>query len=73
MIHTQHNIMTNYVFLLDNLGCVRFAGSGPASDEDVSRLIRFTKELTTATTTSKTGTSSKSRKKSNKRKGGPKS
>ena len=38
--------MTNYVFLLDNVGCVRFAGSGPASDEEVARLIGFAKDLT---------------------------
>jgi mitochondrial ATPase complex subunit ATP10 len=41
----MHNIMTNYVFLLDDLGRVRFAGSGEASEEEVSRLIQFTHDL----------------------------
>jgi hypothetical protein len=41
----MHNIMTNYVFLLDDLGRVRFAGSGEASEDEVQRLIEFTKEL----------------------------
>ena len=42
----MHNVMTGYVFLLDGLGRVRFAGSGPATDEEVQRLIRFSKDLT---------------------------
>jgi ATPase complex subunit ATP10 len=42
----MHNVMTGYVFLLDGLGRVRFAGSGPASEEEAERLIRFAKELT---------------------------
>lgn len=42
----MHNILTGYVFLLDGLGRVRFAGSGPATEEDVERLIRFAKDLT---------------------------
>jgi ATPase complex subunit ATP10 len=41
----MHNIMTSYVFLLDDLGRVRFAGSGEASDEEVSRLVGFAEEL----------------------------
>lgn len=41
----MHNIMTSFVFLLDDLGRVRFAGSGEASEEEASRLIRFAKEL----------------------------
>jgi mitochondrial ATPase complex subunit ATP10 len=41
----MHNIMTSYVFLLDDLGRVRFAGSGKASEEEVSNLIQLTKEL----------------------------
>ena len=43
----MHNIMTNYVFLLDDLGRIRFAGSGPASDDEVQRLIGFAKDLAT--------------------------
>jgi mitochondrial ATPase complex subunit ATP10 len=42
----MHNIMTGYVFLLDGLGRVRFAGSGRASDEEVARLLRFASDLT---------------------------
>lgn len=41
----MHNIMANYVFLVDALGRVRFASSGPASEEEINRVIRFTKEL----------------------------
>lgn len=42
-----HNLMTNYVFLLDEFGRIRFAGSGEATDEEVARVIKFAKELTT--------------------------
>jgi hypothetical protein len=49
-----HNLMTGYVFLLDDLGRIRFAGSGPASDEEVVRVIRFAKELSPTTTTAAT-------------------
>lgn len=41
----MHNIMTSYVFLLDDLGRVRFAGSGEASEEEAARLVKFAKEL----------------------------
>jgi len=41
----MHNIMTNYVFLLDDLGRVRFAGSGEASPEESNNLIEFAKQL----------------------------
>jgi len=41
----MHNNKTCYVFLLDGLARVRFAGSGSASPEEVSRLIGFSKEL----------------------------
>ncbi|KAG7339489.1 ATP10 protein [Nitzschia inconspicua] len=41
----MHNIMTSYVFLLDDLGRVRFAGSGEASPEEIQHLIQLTKEL----------------------------
>jgi mitochondrial ATPase complex subunit ATP10 len=41
----MHNIMTNYVFLLDDIGRVRFAGSGLATEDEVANLIQFTKEL----------------------------
>lgn len=41
-----HNVMTGYVFLLDGIGRVRFAGSGEASPEEIEKLIGFAKELT---------------------------
>jgi ATPase complex subunit ATP10 len=41
-----HNTLTAYVFLLDGLGRVRFAGSGEASQEEANRLVAFAKELT---------------------------
>jgi mitochondrial ATPase complex subunit ATP10 len=42
----MRNLLAGYVFLLDGLGRVRFAGSGVASDEEVSTLISLTKKLT---------------------------
>mmetsp|Transcript_16584 Transcript_16584/g.38310 ORF Transcript_16584/g.38310 Transcript_16584/m.38310 type:complete len:386 (-) Transcript_16584:275-1432(-) len=41
----MHNIMTSYVFLLDDRGRVRFASSGEASEEEVARLVGFAKDL----------------------------
>ncbi len=41
----MHNTKTGYAYLLDGLGRVRFAGSGEASEDEVKRLISFTKEL----------------------------
>jgi len=41
----MHNIMTNYVFLIDSLGRIRFAGSGPATEDDVTKVIQFAKDL----------------------------
>ena len=41
----MHNRKTGYAFLLDGLGRLRFAGSGEASEDEVKRLISFTKEL----------------------------
>ena len=42
----MHNNKTGYVFLLDGLGRVRFAGSGKATDAELKTLIGFAKELT---------------------------
>ena len=42
----MHNIMTNYIFLLDDSGRIRFAASGEANEEDVSRVIQSAKTLT---------------------------
>lgn len=41
----MHNNKTGYVFLLDGLGRVRFAGSGKAKDEELKYLFRSTREL----------------------------
>lgn len=40
-----HNLMTGYVFLLDQHGRVRFAGSGLATDDDIKLLNKFTYEI----------------------------
>lgn len=42
----MHNVLCGYVFLLDGLGRVRWAGSGVATDEEVNRLILLAKQLT---------------------------
>eukprot|EP00934_Nitzschia_sp_Nitz4_P003093 Nitzschia sp. Nitz4//scaffold78_size91513//76429//77579//NITZ4_004937-RA/size91513-snap-gene-0.142-mRNA-1//-1//CDS//3329558154//3083//frame0 len=41
----MHNIMANFCFLVDSLGRVRFAGSGPATDADIARVVTFAKQL----------------------------
>mmetsp|Transcript_5944 Transcript_5944/g.17194 ORF Transcript_5944/g.17194 Transcript_5944/m.17194 type:complete len:334 (-) Transcript_5944:31-1032(-) len=41
----MHNIMANFVFLLDNKGRIRFASSGEATPEELDRVIGFAKEL----------------------------
>lgn len=41
----MHNIMTSYVFLLDDLGRVRFAGSGEATEHESAMLVKFAREL----------------------------
>jgi ATPase complex subunit ATP10 len=43
----MHNVLPGYVFLVDSEGRVRFAGSGKGSDEEVRRLVKFAKYLTT--------------------------
>jgi len=63
----MHNIMTSYVFLLDDLGRVRFAGSGGASENEVTRLIKFAKELLRECDPTFTSGSSKQRSGANKR------
>lgn len=40
-----HNRKTGYAFLLDGIGRVRFAGSGRATEEDIERIVSFTKTL----------------------------
>jgi mitochondrial ATPase complex subunit ATP10 len=41
----MHNAMAGYVFLLDGLGRVRFAGSGAATEAELQRLVKFAKHL----------------------------
>ena len=41
----MHNIMTNYVFLLDDLGRIRFAGSGPADADEITQMVQTTKDI----------------------------
>lgn len=45
----MHNVLAGYVFLLDGLGRVRFAGSGSATEEETTRLVRLARELTPLT------------------------
>lgn len=42
----MHNVMSGYIFLLDGVGRIRFAGSGEATPEDIEKIISFAKELT---------------------------
>ena len=42
----MRNLLAGYIILLDGLGRVRFAGSGIATDKEVSALISLTKKLT---------------------------
>ncbi|CAB9506625.1 F1F0 ATP synthase assembly protein Atp10 [Seminavis robusta] len=41
-----HNVMCGYIFLLDGIGKVRFAGSGEASEAEKVRLVQFAQDLT---------------------------
>mmetsp|Transcript_43796 Transcript_43796/g.133280 ORF Transcript_43796/g.133280 Transcript_43796/m.133280 type:complete len:276 (-) Transcript_43796:162-989(-) len=42
----MHNTLAGYVFMLDGVGRVRWAGSGRATDAELKDLIRFARELT---------------------------
>ena len=42
----MHNIYTGYVFLVDGIGRIRWAGSGTGSDEEVQMMIKFAQDLT---------------------------
>jgi ATPase complex subunit ATP10 len=42
----MHNVLTGYVFLLDGLGRVRFAGSGGADQAEIENLVKLAHELT---------------------------
>lgn len=61
----MHNIMTNYTFLVDQYGCIRFAGSGPATDEEVARTINFAKEIAGINDNTDNNKRNKSKKRSN--------
>lgn len=43
----MHNIYTSYVFLVDGIGRVRWAGSGEGSEDEVEKMIKFAQDLTT--------------------------
>lgn len=45
----MHNIMVGYIFVLDGLGRVRFAGSGEGSADEVQQLLDCTKQLIVST------------------------
>jgi len=45
----MHNIMVNYVFLVDCYGQVRFASSGVASAEELNKVIGFANDLCSET------------------------
>eukprot|EP00978_Attheya_sp_CCMP212_P030258 scaffold110571_cov47-Attheya_sp.AAC.2 len=42
----MHNTLTGYVFLLDGMGRVRWAGSGSATEKELNTLTSIAKELT---------------------------
>jgi hypothetical protein len=42
----MHNTLMGYVYLLNGLGCVWFAGASSASHEEVNCIIAFAKEIT---------------------------
>ena len=50
----MHNVMANYVFLVDDRGTVRFASSGEATPDELDSVIEFTKELCAETKGRKT-------------------
>eukprot|EP00956_Cyclotella_meneghiniana_P001633 scaffold1804_cov66-Cyclotella_meneghiniana.AAC.9 len=42
----MHNVYTGYVYLVDGIGRVRWAGSGEGSEEEVRKMIEFAQALT---------------------------
>lgn len=54
-----HNPLAGYVFLLDGLARIRFAGSGEASPEEVEKLIQFAHDITPHIQHSKSNKSNK--------------
>ena len=47
-----HNILTGYVFLLDGVGNVRFAGSGQATEPEVTHMVQCAKDILSTRTKS---------------------
>ena len=56
-----HNTCTGYVFLLDGVGRIRWAGSGKPTDEEMRTLIEVAKELTPVANASNAKLKSKQR------------
>lgn len=56
-----HNTCTGYVFLLDGVGRIRWAGSGKPTDEEMRTLIEVAKELTPVANSSNAKLKSKQR------------
>ena len=56
-----HNLLTGYVYLLDGLGRVRYAASGPASPEKVDNLTALAQELLRPTTQHQSGSAKRSK------------
>ena len=44
----MHNVMTCYIFLVDEYGRIRFSASGPATEEESQNLIKFANELSSS-------------------------
>ena len=57
----MHNLMANYVFLVDSRGRIRFASSGTPSPEEIQSVIRFAKELAATSNTKGKGSTKKRR------------
>ena len=57
----MHNLMANYVFLVDAKARIRFASSGNATLEEIQSVIRFAKELAATPTTKGKGSTKKRR------------
>ena len=57
----MHNLMSNYVFLVDNLGRIRFGGSGAANEDDIRLVFKFATELSSSSQKSRRSSKSKRR------------
>lgn len=52
----MHNSMTGYVFILDGVGRVRYAGSGRATDEEAQEMVQLALSLRKSSSTAATKT-----------------